>query len=133
MVTPRLDSHSTINIEENDIESEVLAITSVTSEKFVAAPNKTNVISDLLIGLKRFRNATRWKAFFHDKKKEDNKEDNETNIKCRLVGCIALPICPNMCRSSLFLHSEEFVLLNYKFSLHIHNYTFFRYYLYYII
>ena len=70
LVTPRLDSHSTIKIEESEIESEVLAITSVTSEKFVAAPNKVNVIGDLLIGLKRFRNATRWKAFFHDKNKE---------------------------------------------------------------
>ena len=82
MITPQTDSHSLFNNDGDDIESEVLAITSVTSEKFVAAPNKTNVISDLLIGLKRFRNATRWKAFFHENRKgDDNKNDNNYNKK----------------------------------------------------
>ena len=70
MVTPQNNNHSTINIDECAIERAVLAITSVTSEKFVTTPSRTNVLSDLLIGLKRFRNAIRWKAFFQEKADE---------------------------------------------------------------
>ena len=44
----------------------------MTSEKFVTTPNRTNVLSDLLIGLKRFRNAIRWKAFFQERADEEN-------------------------------------------------------------
>ena len=33
-------------------------------------------MSDLLIGLKRFRNATRWKVFFKEKANEENNSKN---------------------------------------------------------
>ena len=83
MVTPQTNSHPTINIAECAIERAVLEITSVTSEKFVAAPNKTTVLGDLLIGLKRFRNVVRWKAFFQEKADEqsNSKGRNEKNSK----------------------------------------------------
>ena len=67
MVTPQNNNHPTINIDGCAIERTVQAITSVTSEKFVTTPSRMNVLSDLLIGLKRFRNAIRWKAFFQEK------------------------------------------------------------------
>ena len=77
MVTPQSNNHSTIHIEECPIERAVLAITSVTSEKFVTEPDKTTVLSDLLIGLKRFRNAVRWKAFFMEKAEEQKNKENK--------------------------------------------------------
>ena len=72
MVTPQNNNHPTINIDGCAIERTVQAITSVTSEKFVTTPSRMNVLSDLLIGLKRFRNAIRWKAFFQEKAEEEN-------------------------------------------------------------
>ena len=78
MVTPQTNSHPTINIAEWAIERAVLEITSVTSEKFVAAPNKTTVLGDLLIGLKRFRNVVRWKAFFQEKADEQSNSKSRT-------------------------------------------------------
>ena len=66
MVTPRHDPNLLVNPSTFDIESEVLSITDVTSEKFVPGPSKDVVLGDLIIVLKRFRNAIRWKAFFHD-------------------------------------------------------------------
>ena len=47
------------------IMEEVLNITRDTSEKYIVQPNKRQLLADLLIGLKRFRNTTRWKEFFH--------------------------------------------------------------------
>ena len=46
------------------LSEEVQAITRDTSEKYIIQPSKTQVLGDLLIGLKRFRNAVRWKEFF---------------------------------------------------------------------
>ena len=47
-----------------DIEREVQKVTSGISEKFVSEPSKANALSDLIIGLKRYKNAIRWKEFF---------------------------------------------------------------------
>ena len=47
-----------------DIEREVLKVTSGISEKFVAEPNRASAFCDLIIGLKRYKNAIRWKDFF---------------------------------------------------------------------
>ena len=47
-----------------DIECEVQKVTSGISEKFVSEPSKANALSDLIIGLKRFKNAIRWKEHF---------------------------------------------------------------------
>jgi hypothetical protein len=58
-------------------------VTSETSEKYVPSPQWDTVLGDLLIGLKRFKNVTRWKEFFlkeHDNKNEEveTEEDNHT-------------------------------------------------------
>lgn len=67
MFTPQTNNHPAINIEECPIERVVLTIKSVNSERIVTLPNITTVLSDLLIGLKRFRNAIRWEALFQEK------------------------------------------------------------------
>ena len=64
------------SIETQNLEREVLRITSVTSDKFVYAPKKEQVISDLIIGLKRFRNSVRWKWFFQEEKRKKNELKN---------------------------------------------------------
>ena len=90
----------------NHIQREVLHVTSETLDKYLLAPNRNQILSDLLIGLKRFRNAVRWKYFFVEKKRVDKElkdsllsqntynskfnfeeEDNETTIKmCKQDG-----------------------------------------------
>ena len=55
--------------EINHLRREVLHVTSETSDKYVLAPNRNQILSDLLIGLKRFRNVVRWKYFFAEKKR----------------------------------------------------------------
>ena len=52
-----------------DLTSEVLHVTSETSDKFVFAPHKDSILADLLIGLKRFRNTVRWKWFITEEKR----------------------------------------------------------------
>ena len=54
-----------------EIKNEVLLITSGISGKFVLAPKKDKVLGDVLIGLRRYRNSTRWKEFFLNNKDED--------------------------------------------------------------
>ena len=39
------------------------------SDKYVLAPDRNQISSDLFIGLKRFRNAVRWKYFFAEEKR----------------------------------------------------------------
>ena len=79
MVTPPPHVYSSTNLDANDVESAVIGITSVTSEKYVAAPNEETVLGDLLIGLKRFRNAVRWKAFFQER--EEGTRTNEEEVR----------------------------------------------------
>ena len=57
--------------EINNLQREVLHVTNETSDKYVLAPNKNQILSDLLIGLKRFRNVVRWKFFFAEKKRTE--------------------------------------------------------------
>ena len=59
IVTPQNDIY--------DIEREVLKVTSGISEKFVSEPSKANALSDLMIGLKRYKNAIRRKQFLNTK------------------------------------------------------------------
>ena len=55
--------------ETNNLRKEVLHVTSETSDKYVQAPDRNQILSDLLIGLKRFRNVVRWKWYFAEKKR----------------------------------------------------------------
>jgi hypothetical protein len=47
--------------------NEVLRLSSETLEKYVPAPHKGQILQDLLIGIKRFKNAVRWKWFWMEK------------------------------------------------------------------
>ena len=71
--------------ESSFVEDAVLAITSGTSDNYVPAPNESQVMSDLLIGIKRFKNSVRWKAFFlaedtNNKNKINRNEHNSMNL-----------------------------------------------------
>ena len=61
------------------LRKEVLHVTSETSDKYVQAPDRSQILSDLLIGLKRFRNVVRWKWFFAEKKRIE-KEAKESPL-----------------------------------------------------
>jgi hypothetical protein len=75
-----------LNPLEN-LSNEVLRLSSETSEKYVPAPHKGQVLQDLLIGIKRFKNAVRWKWFWIEKARLENertlgnKGDGSTEIK----------------------------------------------------
>ena len=58
------------------LTSEVLNVTSETSDNFVPAPSKDSILSDLIIGLGRFRNTVRWKWFFTEEKRKKNEKLN---------------------------------------------------------
>ena len=58
------------------LKREVLNVTNETSDKFVFAPTKEQILSDLIIGLKRFRNTVRWKWFFLEEKRKKNEIQN---------------------------------------------------------
>ena len=58
------------------LKREVLNVTNETSDKFVFAPTKEQILADLIIGLKRFRNTVRWKWFFLEEKRKKNELEN---------------------------------------------------------
>ncbi len=53
----------------HELSTAVQCLVRGTSEKFVAEPSKEQIASDLLIGLKRFKESPRWKYFFMEEKK----------------------------------------------------------------
>ena len=57
-----------------NLRSEVLHVTSMTSDTFVFAPQKDSILADFLIGLKRFRNSVRWKWFIAEEKRKKKGE-----------------------------------------------------------
>ena len=62
------------------IETEVLTVTSKILDKFVIAPKKEAVLSNVLIALRSYRNSTRWKEFFINNKQDERRgtiEDSE--------------------------------------------------------
>ena len=64
-----------------DLESEVWWITSETSEKYVLATKYNDILSDLFIGIRRFRNSVRWKEFFMINKDENSiDEPNDESL-----------------------------------------------------
>ena len=69
------------------VETEVLEITSGTLDNFVPAPTRNQVLSDLLIGLKIFRNSVRWKWFFlSTKDKELTINEFKSNVKAHKLS-----------------------------------------------
>ena len=55
-------------------EEEVQNIIREASEKYITPPSSNQILSDLLIGLKRFRNSVRWKEAAHIRKLEAKKD-----------------------------------------------------------
>jgi hypothetical protein len=51
----------------DNLSNEVLRLSSETLEKYVPAPHKGQILQDLLFGIKRFKNAVRWKWFWMEK------------------------------------------------------------------
>ena len=69
-----------------NLKSEVLHVTSETSDKFVFAPQKDSILADLLIGLKRFRNTVRWKWFIVEEKRKKRERDTSPLSQNTLSG-----------------------------------------------
>ena len=84
MVRPQNHLNWEITNPANKVEQEVLSLMSGTLGKFVPKPKKNEVMADLLIGLKRFRNTLRWKEFFlfpelHKNNEKQTKNDDRNN------------------------------------------------------
>ena len=62
-----------------EVERVVLGVTTETSDKFVPAPKKDEILADLLIGLKRFSNTVRWKEFFQLNPNSNNQPNDPTD------------------------------------------------------
>ena len=48
-----------------------------TSDKFIPEPTKDQITEDLLLGLKRFKNAARWKEFWRNQKIRQLEQENQ--------------------------------------------------------
>jgi hypothetical protein len=63
---------------------QVLMLVCATSEKYVPEPGKIDILSDVIIGLRRFSNSCRWKEFLRLKKLE---EARESALSPKSVDC----------------------------------------------
>ena len=68
--------HPALEPIQAEVERVALQVTTGTSDCFVPAPKKDEVLSDLFVGLKRFSNTVRWKEFFLRKAQESDTETN---------------------------------------------------------
>ena len=57
-----------------NLHEKVLSLASEISERFVPAPTSDDILSDVLIGLKRCVFSLRWKEFFRLKKIQEEKK-----------------------------------------------------------
>ena len=69
-----------------NLKREILHVTNETSEKIVLAPSKEQILADLIIGLKRFRNTVRWKWFFQEEKRKKKELKNSPLSQIALNG-----------------------------------------------
>jgi len=60
------------------LEDEVQCLVGGTSEKFVPEPMGEDITTDLINGLRRFKDAVRWKVYFKLLQEEKDK-DNQSN------------------------------------------------------
>ena len=68
------DTNSLQEQHNLSIMDEVLKALGGTSEKFVPQPTQSEVLSDAIRGLRRFKDAVRWKEFFRLQKQEERKK-----------------------------------------------------------
>ena len=62
----------TVPANMENLLTEVQRMVDETSNKFVRAPQIEEILEDLLVGIKRFKNSARWKEFWRNKI-QDNK------------------------------------------------------------
>ena len=67
--------------QRTNLQDEVLSLSSGTSEKYVPQPSRLQIQSDILLGLRRFKNAVRWKEFSRLAKIEANASDKAVDDK----------------------------------------------------
>jgi hypothetical protein len=61
-----------------NLHEQVSVLVRETSEKYVPEPSRNDILSDAIIGLRRFSNSCRWKEFWRLKKLEEAKESNSS-------------------------------------------------------
>ena len=62
------------------LEDEVQCLVGGTSEKFVPEPMGEDITTDLINGLRRFKDAARWKVYFKLLQEEKDKNDSQKGI-----------------------------------------------------
>ena len=60
------------------LEKKVQHLINETSEKYAADPSRDQILSDLLIGTRRFSNSVRWKEFWMLEKQRKKKIESES-------------------------------------------------------
>jgi hypothetical protein len=67
-----------------NLHEQVSTLIRGTSEKYVPEPSKNDILSDVIIGLWRFSNSCRWKAFWILKKLEEARESSSSpkSVNC---------------------------------------------------
>ena len=59
-----------------NLHEQVSTLVRATSEKYTPEPGKNDILSDAIIGLRRFSNSCRWKEFWRTKKLEKARESS---------------------------------------------------------
>ena len=84
--TTKTVTHQDLSI----IIDEVQSLVEETSEKFVPQPTRDEILSDTINGLRRFKDAVRWKEFHRIKQQEkiknNNKEPDQQEIEIEIFN-----------------------------------------------
>jgi hypothetical protein len=64
-----------------NLREQVSELVRGTSEKYVPEPSKNDILSDAIIGIRRFSNSCRWKEFWRLKKLEKVREESNSSPK----------------------------------------------------
>jgi hypothetical protein len=64
-----------------NLHEQVSVLVREISEKYVPEPSKDDILSDAIIGIRRFSNSCRWKEFWRLKKLEEIKEQSNSSPK----------------------------------------------------
>jgi hypothetical protein len=64
-----------------NLHEQVSVLVRGTSEKYIPEPSRNDILSDAIIGIRRFSNSCRWKEFWRLKKLEDVREQSNSSPK----------------------------------------------------
>jgi GIY-YIG catalytic domain len=73
---------ATIHQDLSSLEDEVRCLVGGTSEKFVPQPNRDEIITDLVNGLRRFKDAVRWKDFH---RLQQDEREKRLKIQAKII------------------------------------------------